>query len=437
VLLVASGSGLLILTAFMLNATDPFPGYLALAPVTATAMLIIGGTVSNPISGLLKTRWLEWLGDVSYGWYLWHWPAIVFTRLMIPNASATVLTVAALAALGPTWLSYRFVEQPIRLNRRIVGRRAIYLAIACILISGSTFGGLRLYARHPDAGMASLVSQYQVHYDQARACAGNFPDAAGKTPTCTWSVPNPRGTILLLGDSNAGQFAEAVQASANGLGYDFAMATYGGCLVAPLQIQYTSQPYDSHACEQFTELWSSAIVQTGPSLVVLASASGAYLTSDSVSLVVPATGAVAHSEIAKREAYSAALKSQLATWAKAGVPTLVVHQLPHFPAFDLRECPSVRIWSDPTSCGQTITVANAKWQVASSNSAENTSAREVPSTGVLDLMGTVCDDERCSSTRGDDYLYRDSAHISVPFAITLSPRFRSAMKPLLDVSPKP
>ena len=60
---------------------------------------------------------LRWVGERSYGMYLWHWPIIVLTppggwwtgwKIVLAQA---VLTVAAAA------LSYRYVEQPIRTGR--------------------------------------------------------------------------------------------------------------------------------------------------------------------------------------------------------------------------------------------------------------------------------------------------------------------------------
>lgn len=429
--LLATGIAALAATVLTLRATDPFPGYLAAWPVLSTVLLIGGGTVDNILSPALTNPIFTWLGDLSYGWYLWHWPAIVFVRLLNPDAPSGLLVAAAIAALLPTWASYRLIEAPVRANRTIVGRRAVALAGACVLISGVAFGGLRLYANHPDARMRALITQYQPHYDLTHGCAGNLPNAEGESPQCTWKAGRPAGTILLLGDSNAGQFAEPVQAAANALGYDFELATYGGCLVGPLEISYSNQPYSSDECREFSSLWSSAIVRTKPALVVLATASGSYMTSAGVTLTNRDTGHAARSESDKRDVYLAALLDEVGAWDAAGVPTLLVHQLPHFPPFDLRECPSVRVWSSVTACGESISVASANSQVAASNGAESEVARRFASSGTLDLMTEVCDRSECRTTGAGEYLYRDSAHISVPLALRLTPKFQAAMRELL------
>jgi peptidoglycan/LPS O-acetylase OafA/YrhL len=59
-------------------------------------------------------RALVWLGTISYGIYLWHWPALlVATELglyRLPDPAEILLIAAASIALG--WASWRLVERP-------------------------------------------------------------------------------------------------------------------------------------------------------------------------------------------------------------------------------------------------------------------------------------------------------------------------------------
>ena len=88
----------------------------------AVAVLVVvcfhaGVHRTSPVSRVLATRPLVALGDVSYSWYLWHWPLIVFAAVLLPGEPAA-LVIAALGSLLPAWLSYRFVEQPLRMGSR-------------------------------------------------------------------------------------------------------------------------------------------------------------------------------------------------------------------------------------------------------------------------------------------------------------------------------
>ncbi|MDF1478392.1 acyltransferase family protein [Leifsonia sp. H3M29-4] len=91
-------------------------GGLALASAL-TAIAILGATVPDSWLGrALDVQPLRWIGERSYGLYLWHWPVLVLLAASVPAVAgwwvvpvaALVVTVAAAAA------SYRFVETPVR-----------------------------------------------------------------------------------------------------------------------------------------------------------------------------------------------------------------------------------------------------------------------------------------------------------------------------------
>ena len=111
-----AGIVLLAATNLLVDDKTPWPGVMAVLPVAATAGLIVAGTLApNPVSRLLSTRPAVWIGDLSYSLYLWHWPLIAFASLRWPGTAAPL--VAAAAAIVPAWLSYRYVETPLRVAR--------------------------------------------------------------------------------------------------------------------------------------------------------------------------------------------------------------------------------------------------------------------------------------------------------------------------------
>ncbi|HIZ98384.1 MAG TPA: acyltransferase [Candidatus Janibacter merdipullorum] len=70
---------------------------------------------SSVVQRVLSLEPLRRIGVVSYGLYLWHWPIVIFLNdqvLPLPTAGRVAVQVALTALLS--WLSYRFVERPIR-----------------------------------------------------------------------------------------------------------------------------------------------------------------------------------------------------------------------------------------------------------------------------------------------------------------------------------
>ncbi len=88
----------------------------------AFCFAVLVGAVAHPATRIGKTLGiapLRWIGERSYGIYLWHWPIIAITRPGIDVSWTGPGLIAAQAALTVTAaaLSFRFVEQPIRTGR--------------------------------------------------------------------------------------------------------------------------------------------------------------------------------------------------------------------------------------------------------------------------------------------------------------------------------
>ncbi len=75
-----SGLAAVLAAGSIYTARTPFPGWTALAPALGTVCVLRAG-LSNPggkLNTVLSWRPLRELGRLSYSWYLWHWPVLVF-----------------------------------------------------------------------------------------------------------------------------------------------------------------------------------------------------------------------------------------------------------------------------------------------------------------------------------------------------------------------
>ena len=79
------GIGFIVASALFFAETTRFPGIFALLPIVGASLVIHNRNESGFIYKILTSRCLRWLGDRSYGWYLWHWPLIQFIRPFWPD----------------------------------------------------------------------------------------------------------------------------------------------------------------------------------------------------------------------------------------------------------------------------------------------------------------------------------------------------------------
>ena len=120
---LAAGIAALAIAALVVAATDA----LALTPsergfVAAAASLATIGALelaASPVTWLLSRAPIVYLGKISYGTYLWHWPIIVFARRVVDISPIALAVTAAVGATAMASLSYVLVETPVRTSTRL------------------------------------------------------------------------------------------------------------------------------------------------------------------------------------------------------------------------------------------------------------------------------------------------------------------------------
>jgi peptidoglycan/LPS O-acetylase OafA/YrhL len=238
-MLVTVGVALVGYSAIRFDDLTPFPGAAALVPVAGTLCVLAAGEgrSANFVSRGLACRPAQRVGDLSYSWYLWHWPFIVFAAAWWPRTGVAA-PAAALISLAPAWLSYRFVEGPIRFAPRPAMSRTVILAALCVLLPiGSAFAlvGSRQIVGETDA-MKSYELSRSPHADGATGCSNATPLGQRGQSDCTWEVVSPIGNAVLIGDSQAGHFSEAFIGAANQSRFDATLATMPGCPFVDLNL---------------------------------------------------------------------------------------------------------------------------------------------------------------------------------------------------------
>jgi peptidoglycan/LPS O-acetylase OafA/YrhL len=202
------GFALLLAGLFLIVKGMPFPGWLALLPTVGTFFLISAGRDAWLNRHLLAARPLVWVGLISYPLYLWHWPLLSFARILQGATPSRDLRVAAaLVSAFLAWLTYRFVERPLRRGPR--DRRttaALFVGMACFLPLGILASQQVVRSRHDDPAFLSYVAavgewEYPRHLKRR---------ADGGTTGYYLDSRNP-DTTLFFGDSHVEQYSPRIR----------------------------------------------------------------------------------------------------------------------------------------------------------------------------------------------------------------------------------
>jgi peptidoglycan/LPS O-acetylase OafA/YrhL len=193
-------------------------GLAAVSLATAALIMAISYPQTRLGSALLGHRPLRWIGERSYGIYLWHWPVYMVTRpqLDVPFDGMPLLALRLVATVLLADLSYRYVEMPIRRGaigrawrslREARGFKRWYVGVryAGVIVPAVAFcaalGMAVAHAKPPETPDYLATKKVRIEAsDQAPE-----PDkAAGKTREAVVagsSAQSPTGTVTAVGDS--------------------------------------------------------------------------------------------------------------------------------------------------------------------------------------------------------------------------------------------
>ena len=212
--------GLLCIGAAICFFSDntPFPGIAALLPVAGAVMLIAAR--DGIVNRMISWRPIVFIGLISYSWYLWHWPMLVFASICCASGISTRAACAVgLVSFGCAALSYKFIEQPFRKSKtstRILLLRYAAVAVAMLMPPAVFYLAHGFPQRNPAVEQLESAD-FNLTLDPCFINEGPEFVHPVLTPPC---VPSGQGrAIALVGDSHAGSLAAAMRIQAGTSGY--------------------------------------------------------------------------------------------------------------------------------------------------------------------------------------------------------------------------
>src|ERR1700759_4320704 len=210
------------ITFFTYHDRTVFPGWTALVPVLGAGLTILAHgsffsriVLSHPIAAAI--------GRISYPLYLWHWPLLVLPRLWLFRPLTTAESLLAIAvAIALAWLTYQFVERPIRAGR-LGGARTALSGMAAVAVAAAV--ALWVPPQLPK-DIAALVDVHTGTPEWRNdRCMLNqaYQDFA---PDC---IEHKRPLLALLGDSTAGALMPGLRHLQSRVQFGIAQLTASSC----------------------------------------------------------------------------------------------------------------------------------------------------------------------------------------------------------------
>jgi len=381
-----------VFSVIYFSTNDATPGITTVIPIIS-AMLIIA---SNRTYSLMRP--LAWLGDISFSFYLVHWPLILFMAYGLSNISITrkieIFGVSLIVAAA----MYYFYENPIRRSKKIA-HHTLRLCVALLSVSVLSTAGLQY-----SSATAVKTSQFTIDLSSpaiyANGCHLNFGVSTPK-PTCVFGDTAAKRSIALIGDSHAAQWFPAFNKIATDQHWKLYTFTKSSCPATYLATMRNGVVDTS--CAQWQKNLSKTLNSIHPTKIVIAN-----FTNQEYPLV--------KSGSTYESAWSVGLRTFVSSIKSSSITILGDTPLPKVSSANIPSCLSKHLTS-PQVCDfalqSSVTTKNTK-RLAASLSIQ-----------YLDPTPWVCNPDAsnrtmCGAVFQGHNLLRDATHISVATSLGLT-----------------
>ena len=422
----------ILLSSFLMDGATPFPGSAALIPVLGAAAVVwADAPVKNVWSPAFAARTgpVQFIGDLSYSLYLWHWPLVVlypYIRGNDPELKGGVLILIASVVLA--WGTKVFVEDPFRRGFVWgVSRARTYGFAAAGMVAVLCVVGAQLHAlgqqraeaeavamRAADSGIECFgaaamidtecqdVFRAPVGFDTAFGqgdrgvlgtdCLGGPNDVV--VTKCDMGTEDGSTRIAIIGNSHAAALSSGLDLYGRSHGWEVVTYLRQECLG---HSSTRERNLPSATCLQWTESVHEDLLRDDELDAVVF---------QSYVFAAPA----GMDELFAEQAHD--------TWDKFesdGIDVIVVNDVPGSRKNFTPSCLARHLQEDdPCSVPRDdagVHLTNAMWEAAQSAAAVTT----------VDLTEFVCDDDRCHALIGGVMVYFDEHHLTGMFSSTLAP----------------
>jgi len=416
------GLAAVVSCGFIIPASAHYPGYVALWPTLGAALVLLsgGGKTRFGAERILAAKPLVAMGEISFSFYLWHWPVLIFALIVTRQKHLSLwqgLAVIAIALFG-AYVTARWVEQPIQ--RSPVGKKKAWhihamgaaLALPVLVTAGVWHLSIeweemrqreaveRRAKDYPGGSLpisrAKLLQPGIPLYPETKRVKSKHPNRCQQNERdpevtmCNYGVQEgARKTIALVGGSHSEHWLPALEGVAYEQKWNIVAITKSAC---PFMDGGGGRP--PH-CAQWNESVHEALIKLKPDAV--------FLTS---------TRRLGPNPQNWREAVPRGYLKHWERLAKHGITVIAVRD-------------SARIDKNNLECvdaNQADIMKCARLRAEIFDEVDPTSRLEKKPENVsfIDLTDRFCDETYCFPVIGNVLVLRDAHHITIEYARTLA-----------------
>ncbi|MGW4734085.1 acyltransferase family protein [Streptomyces shenzhenensis] len=428
------GLGITIGTALLITEETPLPGYAVAGPVLGASLIIAGGCAAPAFGAekLLDNPVLNFIANVSYGWYLWHWPVLILWPSVLDRefTYSDRFRVAFLSLFMAIAMHY-IIERRFRENVKLVltpwrGILAGGALTACAAVATAIALQVPLNLSLATSATAASATGYAGTDSVKQAVSRmNRPEIS---ESALLSAPDDRGdhgciddllitgytlrdecvigdtkatkTMVLLGDSHAYQWGNAFHQLGLDLKVKVITVIKSGCTPEAYKITREDLGREYTECTTWRKTALDRIAGIHPDVIVVANRVQSTTT---------------------REGARETFKKLKAT----GADLVYLTDTP-YPNFSVPDCLAKNA-DHLAACNPKAenVIDRAEYRQMEREVAEDYGAR------VIDTIPAFCAKGYCPAVIGGHVVYWDYSHMSGSYSKSLAPYLRPSLKKVL------
>ncbi|MBL3556720.1 MULTISPECIES: acyltransferase family protein [Marinobacter] len=426
----------IILCGIIIDVSTLFPGYVALWPMSAATMILAAGygpSVSFGVEHILGSKPLVWLGNISYSFYLWHWPILVgYLTLSYKNSVSLEAGFSILlVSIGLAYLSERYIERPFQATQKINQFRTVFGSIlsvgliSLVLLTWNTYKNHLIdqefalaYASNTYTGSAALNT---VEYDSGdspiypglltasqdrgllyrRGCIQTMSGTEIKS--CTFGPENAKFEMALVGGSHSAQWVPAFLILLKKIpDWKLTVYTKSVCPFSTEPLTNIKEYRDS--CREWNASLLRRLIESPPDVVITLATRTTYPQST------------------EREHVPQGYRNQWLALLQKGINVIALRDTPRF-GFDVPLCVDVN--------GRNSIDCMIEREKLLQNSNPAMVLEEAEELNIVDLSNSFCTKKTCPPVVGNLLVYRDKGHLSAAYMKSVASRLGEEFIPRL------